>query len=82
MIAIVSSYSILLFVFDCCLLEVCSFLMRDRKEGKGRGGEEVLGEMGGGIIIRIHCMRKECIFKKVKIACSNHGIYDGIAILS
>lgn len=47
--------------------EVCSFLMRGKREvdlGRKGGGEDLAGVEGGGTIIRIYCVRKYPIFSK------------------
>ena len=50
-------------------LEVCYFLMKDRKgvdlDGRG-GGEELGGVEGGEIIIKIYYIRTKSIFSKNK----------------
>lgn len=54
-------------LFDCHLLESCSFLMKDRKGVylEGRGGEGNPGELEvGESITRIYCMRKKSVFNK------------------
>ena len=48
-------------MFVCYFLEVCSFLIRDRKgvDPEGKEGGKGLGEIEEGeTIIRIYCMRK------------------------
>jgi hypothetical protein len=48
-------------MFDCYLLEACSFPMRDRNgadlEWRG-GGEELVRIKRGEPVIRIHCVKK------------------------
>jgi hypothetical protein len=54
-------------VFSCCLLEACSFLVRDRKGvdlERRESGEELGGARGGETIVRRYCMRIESIFNK------------------
>lgn len=56
-------------ISGCYLLEVCSFLMRDKKradpEGRESGGH--LGRVERGeIVIRIYCMKKKLFSVKEK----------------
>ena len=52
-------------MFDCFLLEACSFLMRDRKDLNGTGGGKELGGVEGReAVFRLYCRRKESMFIK------------------
>ena len=57
-------------LFDCHLLEACSFLKRKQK-GNGSGGEGRLGGSeeieGRKTVVRMHCMRAESIFSKKEL---------------
>lgn len=63
------AFFLLYFILTCfaTLLETCSSLMRDREgvDSERRGGrEELRGIEGEETEIKIHCIRKDSIFKK------------------
>lgn len=70
MVVFTSSYYILFCQAWCYVLEVCSFLIRNKNgvDSEGKGHVKNLGKIEGReSIIRIHCMRKESILSNRKI---------------